>query len=155
RAPQTMTTIQSMRTQMNERLFCKPTVNHLMCLALLLLAIIPSQAEAETHGSACGVVSALQPFVDSHSLAGAVTLVATKDKVLDVEALGFADIAAGKAMRPDALFWIASESKPMTAAVFMMLVDEGKVSLGDAVEKYLPEFKGQMLVVEGDAEHVL
>jgi CubicO group peptidase (beta-lactamase class C family) len=36
-------------------------------------------------------------------------------------------------------------SKPMTAAAFMMLVDEGKIGLDDSVEKYLPEFRGQML----------
>ena len=48
-------------------------------------------------------------------------------------------------MRADALFWIASTSKPITVAAFMMLVDEGKINLDDPVEKYLPEFKGQMV----------
>ncbi len=105
--------------------------------------------------SASAIAAALQPFVDRHSLAGAVTLLATKDSVLTVQAVGFADIAAKKPMKEDALFWIASQSKAMTAAAVMMLVDEGKVSLADAVEKYLPEFKGQMVAVERDAEHVL
>jgi CubicO group peptidase (beta-lactamase class C family) len=82
-------------------------------------------------------------------------LVANKDAVLSLEAVGWSDIAAHTPMRADALFWIASQSKPMTAAAFMMLVDEGKVNLDDAVEKYLPEFKGQMLAVEQDAERVL
>jgi CubicO group peptidase (beta-lactamase class C family) len=58
-------------------------------------------------------------------------------------------------MRTDALFWIASQSKAMTAAALMLLVDEGRVNLDDPVEKYLPEFKGQMLAVEQDAEHIL
>jgi CubicO group peptidase (beta-lactamase class C family) len=98
---------------------------------------------------------AVQPFVDSNTLAGAVILVASKDRVLGLDAVGWADIAARKPMATDALFWIASQSKPMTAAAFMMLVDEGKVSLDDPVEKYLPEFKGQMLAVERDAEHTL
>ena len=101
------------------------------------------------------IISAVQPFVDSNTLAGAVMLVASKDKVLSLDAVGWADIAAHKMMQPDALFWIASESKPMTASAFMILVDEGKVNLNDPVEKYLPEFKGQMLAVERDAEHVL
>ena len=98
---------------------------------------------------------AVQPFVDTNTLAGAVMLVASKDKVLGLDAVGWSDTAARKPMATDALFWIASQSKPMTAAAFMMLVDEGKVSLNDPVEKYLPEFKGQMLAVERDAEHVL
>jgi CubicO group peptidase (beta-lactamase class C family) len=45
--------------------------------------------------------------------------------VLSLEAVGFADIAAHQPMRTDALFWIASLAKPMTAAALMMLVDEG------------------------------
>ena len=48
-------------------------------------------------------------------------------------------------MGPDDLFWIASMSKAMTASAVMMLVDEGKIGLDDPVEKYLPEFKGQMV----------
>src|SRR5690349_19158081 len=91
------------------------------------------------------VAAQLQPYVDSHTLAGAVTLVANKDKVLDLEAVGFMDVAAKKKMRTDCMFWIASQSKPITATALMILVDEGKVSLNDPVEKYLPEFKGQMV----------
>ena len=43
----------------------------------------------------------------------------------------------------------------MTATAMMMLVDEGKVNLDDPVEKYLPEFKGQMVIAEKDADHLL
>jgi CubicO group peptidase (beta-lactamase class C family) len=53
-------------------------------------------------------------------------------------------------MPPNAMFWIASTSKPMTATALMMLVDEGKVRLDDPVEKYLPEFHGQMVRVTAD-----
>jgi CubicO group peptidase (beta-lactamase class C family) len=85
----------------------------------------------------------LQPFVDAHILAGAVTLVATENKILDLEAVGFADLKTKTPMRTDDVFWIASMTKPMTATAVMMLVDEGKIRLNDPVEKYLPEFKGQ------------
>jgi len=54
-------------------------------------------------------------------------------------------------MPPDALFWVASVTKPMTATALMMLVDEGKVNLDDPVEKYLPEFKGQMVLAASDS----
>lgn len=101
------------------------------------------------------VTAALQPFVDRHALAGAVALVADKDKVLSTSTVGFADIATQKAMPPDAIFWIASQSKPITAAALMMLVDEGKVNVEDPVEKYLPEFRGQMVIAEQDENHVL
>ncbi len=101
------------------------------------------------------IAAALQPFVDSHALAGAVTLVASKDKVLSLDAVGYADIDAKKPMQVDNLFWIASMSKPMTATALMMLVDEGKVNVDDPVEKYLPEFHGQMLAVEQDDSHAV
>jgi CubicO group peptidase (beta-lactamase class C family) len=97
----------------------------------------------------------LQPAVDNHTLAGAVLLVADKDRTLAVETVGYADIAAKKPMQADNLFWIASQSKPITATALMILVDEGKVKLDDPVEKYLPEFKGLWLATERDAEHVL
>jgi CubicO group peptidase (beta-lactamase class C family) len=121
----------------------------------IALATILSWAQGATAQPTGSLGRALQPFVDDHSLAGAVVLVATRDQVLALEAVGWADVAAKQAMKTDALFWIASQSKPMTAAALMMLVDEGKVKLDDPVEKYLPEFKGQMVIVERDAEHVL
>lgn len=96
------------------------------------------------------ISAALQPFVDSHSLAGAVTLVASKDKVLSLEAIGSADIEAKKPMTTDAIFWIASMSKPITGTALMLLVDEGKVNVDDPVEKHLPEFRGQMVAVYQD-----
>ena len=102
-----------------------------------------------------GVAGSLQPFIDSGKLAGAVVLVADREKVLAVEAVGHADLAAKKPMRPDALFWIASQSKPITATALMMLVDEGKVHLDDPVEKYLPEFKEVWVAVERDSRHML
>jgi len=57
-------------------------------------------------------------------------------------------VAAKKPLKTDAVFWIASQSKPITATALMMLVDDGKVKLDDPVEKYLPEFKGQELEVD-------
>ena len=122
----------------------------LLTLFAGLVLSVPASAEAPASSAA-----ALQPFVDKHELAGAVALVADKDKVRSVEAVGFADIAGKRAMKPDALFWIASQSKAMTASAVMMLVDEGKIALDDPVEKYLPEFRGQMVVAEKDNDHTL
>ena len=58
-------------------------------------------------------------------------------------------------MAPDSLFWIASMTKPMTCTALMMLVDEGKVNVDEPVEKYLPEFEGQMTIAEQDDDHIL
>lgn len=113
-------------------------------------------AQAQTPSPPSGPLAAkLQPFVDSHTLAGAVLLVANRDEVLTLETVGYADLAARRPMPADAMFWIASMTKPMTATAVMMLVDEGKLNLDDPVEKYLPEFRGQMVAVERDDTHVL
>lgn len=83
----------------------------------------------------------LRRFVDNREIAGAVTLVATPDRIVHLDATGMADIGEGKPMRPDTIFWIASMTKPITAAAVLMLQDEGKLSIDDPVEKYLAEFK--------------
>ena len=121
-------------------------------LTLFFVLASSGRLFAEAPASAIAV---LQPFVEKGELAGAVALVTDKDKVLSVDAVGFADIAKGVKMKPDAMFWIASQSKPMTATAVMMVLDEGKIALNDPVEKYLPEFHGQMVVAERDNDHVL
>ncbi len=122
---------------------------------LLLAAFVATAANKSQPGAPDAIASALQPFLDNHTLAGAVTLVASDDKVLGIDTVGYADIAAKKPMRADSLFWIASMSKPITASALMMLVDSGQVNVDDPVEKYLPEFKDQWLAAEQDKEHVL
>jgi CubicO group peptidase (beta-lactamase class C family) len=125
------------------------------CLYALVFIFSVAARTAAAGDSGRAIIEAVEPFVRSQTLAGAVMLVANKEKVLSLDAVGWADVAAHKLMKTDALFWIASQSKAMTAAALMMLVDGGKVSLDDPVEKYLPEFKGQMVAVERDADHVL
>jgi CubicO group peptidase (beta-lactamase class C family) len=136
---------------MKPNLPCRARLIVLAVLAASPVPVLPVGAD-DSAAPSTAIVAALKPFVDSHSLAGAVTLVADKDKVLSLDAVGFADVAAKKPMRPDALFWIASQSKPITATALMMLVDEGKVHLDDPVAKYLPEFKGQWLAAYQDKD---
>jgi len=88
----------------------------------------------------------MQAFVDDKTIAGAVTLVARNGQVAALDAVGQADIANAKPMKPDTIFWIASMTKPITATAIMILRDEGKLAVDDPVEKYLPEFKNQWLI---------
>jgi CubicO group peptidase (beta-lactamase class C family) len=78
-----------------------------------------------------------------------------KSKTMTLEAVGYSDVDAGRKMHTDAIFWIASMTKPMTAACLMMLVDQGKVKLDDPVEKYLPEFKDLWVPAEKDSDHMV
>ncbi|HYG73389.1 MAG TPA: serine hydrolase domain-containing protein [Planctomycetota bacterium] len=123
-------------------------VRRMSLLLFVLLTFVSVRAE-ETSGSISAV---LQPYVDSGALAGAVTAVVTRDKVHPIERVGYADITSKTPMKADTLFWIASMSKPLTGAALMMLVDEGKISLDDPLEKYLPEFKNVSYIAESNKE---
>ena len=121
--------------------------------SFLTLCVSPSRAQSPAVAK--DVIASLKPFIEDHVLAGAVLLVASPGKILSLEAIGSADLAAQRPMKTDDLFWIASMSKPMTATALMMLVDEGKVKLDDPVEKYLRNFKGMMVIAQQDQDHML
>src|SRR5687768_16463130 len=87
-----------------------------------------------------GISAAMQEMVVKNEIAGAVTIVVAKDKILQLESTGFADVASKRPMTPETLFWIASMTKPVTGAAMLMLQDEGKLSVSGPVAKYLPEF---------------
>lgn len=87
-----------------------------------------------------GIDSAMQKMIHANEIAGAVTVVVNKDKTLHLETHGHADVASGRPMKPDTLFWIASMTKPVTATAVLMLQDEGKLNVNDPVSKYIPEF---------------
>src|ERR1700677_3723490 len=76
----------------------------------------------------------LRKAVDDHTVPGVSLLLAHKGEVIFKEAFGNLTV--------DQKALMASSSKPVTATVVMILVDQGKLTLDDPVEKYLPEFKG-------------
>src|SRR5690349_3961113 len=107
--------------------------------ALLLVALaINTTAAAESEPPASPeVTAAMQPYLDSHKLAGVVSLIADKTgKVHYKNLLGYADVEAKKPIREDNVFWIASMTKMFAGASIMMLADESKVSLDDPVAKF-------------------
>ena len=127
----------------------RPALLPLTCFTLALLAggCTPHSAvEPISLEDNNAVFSfALQELQEKNEFAGAVTMVVGPDRIIALEAFGLADIASGRPMRKDSLFWIASMTKPITAMGVLMLVEEGKLGLDDPVEKYLPSFKAQKL----------
>jgi CubicO group peptidase (beta-lactamase class C family) len=107
----------------------------ILCLVISPLAI----AMADTP-EIPAVTRSMASFVKSGEIAGAVTLVTGVDKPLHLSAVGMADIESKKPMTADAVFWIASMTKPVTATAVMMMQEAGKLSVGDPVSKYVPEF---------------
>ena len=86
--------------------------------------------------------------VEAGDISGAVTMVARRGRLVHFEAHGLMDIETKKPMTKDALFRLASSSKPITAAAILILMEEGKLKLTDPVAKYIPEFKNSKVAVE-------
>ena len=84
--------------------------------------------------------------VERNEIAGAVGLVVRDGKVAYFRGVGMRDREANAAMPTDAIFRIASMTKPVTSVAAMILVDDGKLSLDDPVAKYIPEFKDPKLL---------
>ena len=87
----------------------------------------------------------MEQFVKDGQISGAVTLVATKDRVVHLAAVGKADLATSRSMEPDAIFRVASMTKPITSTALMMLIEQGKLAVDDPVAKHIPAFAGQKL----------
>jgi CubicO group peptidase (beta-lactamase class C family) len=117
---------------MNPRIF--PT-----CLAFVA-ALCLSRSAFSDEPVLPGIGAAIQEMVAKKEIAGAVTIVETKEKLLHVESTGLADVASKRPITPETMFWIASMSKPVTGTAILMLQDEGKLRVSDPVAKYLPEF---------------
>ena len=90
----------------------------------------------------------IQRYIDAKDLAGAVTVVSRRGKVAHFEAQGLMDVERNTPMRKDAIFRMASMSKPVTGVAILMLLEEGKVRLNDPVSKFIPEFKDSKVAIE-------
>lgn len=78
--------------------------------------------------------------VEEGDVPGIVALVARHGKIVYHKAFGMADNQAGRALKKDDIFRIASQSKAITATAVMMLWEEGYFQLDDPIAKYIPEF---------------
>lgn len=94
------------------------------------------------------LTNVFQTDVDEGLIPGAVVLIARNGKIAYYQAFGFQDREKHVPMSTDAIFRIASMSKPITSVAVMMLVEEGKIQLFDPVSVYLPELKGLEVGVE-------
>ncbi|GHV48530.1 serine hydrolase [Bacteroidia bacterium] len=85
------------------------------------------------------ITSVLSKYVDNQDLAGIIAVVADGDSILSLDCLGYSDVENKKPMNPTTLFWIASQSKPVTSVAVMMLAEEGLLNLDEPIATYLPE----------------
>ncbi|MCY3965336.1 MAG: serine hydrolase [Acidobacteria bacterium] len=91
---------------------------------------------------------AMHGMVDGGKLAGVVTMVSRKGKVVHFDAYGKRDIENGVPIEKDTIFRIYSMTKPIVGVAMMTYYDEGRFALDDPVSKLIPEFKGLKVAKE-------
>ena len=140
-------------------------MKHLFLLILLLIISVAgsdgqiksvknSSVLAEGPAESVGISSERLARMDSlcassvknGSIPGIVSLVVRKGKIVLWKAYGMADSQAGRALKRDDIFRIASQSKAITSTAVMMLWEEGKIKLNDPISKFIPEFKNPQIL---------
>lgn len=128
----------------------QPIFRKRLCAGTLAaLVLFLSHASAQTRSvSKTGmdaeqlarIPAKMKSFVERGAIAGAVTLVARRGQVVSLEAVGYQDLENKNPMRTDTIFDTRSVTKPITAIGIMILMEEGRLTLNDPIEKYLPDY---------------
>jgi CubicO group peptidase (beta-lactamase class C family) len=90
-----------------------------------------------------------QAQFEKNAVTGAVVAIARDGKLATLQAMGTQDRAGKIPMKPDAIFWFASMTKPITSVAAMMLVEEGKLELTAPVARYIPAVADMRVGLEG------
>jgi methyl acetate hydrolase len=115
------------------------------------VAALAGTASAQNSTGSAALDSSLRGAVEHKDVPGVVALITDRERVLYQSAFGVADVATGRPLARDALFRIASMTKPVTSVALMQLVEQGRIGLDDPAEKYLPELKGVQVFESFDA----
>jgi methyl acetate hydrolase len=108
-------------------------------------------ASAQNSSASTALDASLRGAVEAKDVPGVVALITDRERVLYQNAFGVADVSTGRPLTTDALFRIASMTKPVTSLALMQLVEQGRVGLDDPAEKYLPELVGLKVFESFDA----
>jgi len=87
------------------------------------------------------ITEMMKRHIAAGEISGGVTLVARHGRIAHLDATGTTDIESKKPMTKDAVFRIASMTKPVTGVAIMMMMEEGRLRITDPVSKYIPAFK--------------
>lgn len=97
----------------------------------------------------------MNQFVDQGTIAGAVTLLTHRGRIVSVNAVGYQDLELKIPMDVRSIFQVRSMTKTVTATGIMILLEEGRLLLTDPVEKYVPEFRDPAVAVVREGERVV
>ncbi|PAU86492.1 serine hydrolase [Pseudomonas sp. WN033] len=126
-------------------------VKGFLCLAVALLLATSALAAPFDPQRLAMLDQALQAEVEQGRLAGIALLIERDGEQVYRREVGYQDLASQTPLAEDSLYKIFSLTKPVTAVAVLMLVEEGKLALDQAVEHYLPEFKDlQVAIADGE-----
>lgn len=123
----------------------KKTLILFFCICKFSFAQFITDATPESAGMSTErlkrIDAVVQDYVNKGWIPGATTLIIRNGKVVYQKEFGFSDVESKSAMKKDAIFRIASQTKAITSTAVMMLYEEGKFLLDDPISKYIPAFK--------------
>jgi methyl acetate hydrolase len=114
-------------------------------------AALAGTASAQNSPRSAALDTSLRGAVERRDVPGVVALITDRECVLYQSAFGVADVATERTLTTDALFRIASMTKPVTSLALMQLIEQGRLGLDDPAEKYLPELAGLKVFESFDA----
>src|SRR5687767_9624398 len=122
-------------------------MRHSRLLPIILLVAITGTVSAQRGSPVLAsdrlarIDQLLQRYVDENRLGGAVALVLRDGKPVYERAVGWSDKEAGRKMTPDTIFRIASQTKAITSAAVLTLVEEGRLGLMSPASEFIPAFE--------------
>jgi CubicO group peptidase (beta-lactamase class C family) len=128
----------------------RKTAGMLLATGVAVAALTETANGQNSPGSAA-LDASLRGAIERKEVPGVVALITDRDRVLYQSAFGVADVTTGRPLTADALFRIASMTKPVTSLALMQLVEQGRLGLDDPAEKYLPELAGLKVIESFDA----
>jgi methyl acetate hydrolase len=129
----------------------RKTAGVVITVGIVFAASLGTLRAQNSPGSAA-IDASLRDAVERKDVPGVVALITDRQRVLYQGAFGVADVSTGRALSADALFRIASMTKPVTSLALMQLVEQGRLGLDDPAEKYLPELAGLKVFESFDAK---
>jgi len=124
-------------------------------VCLFATGIFASQAvrpSGSAVGPAASIDRVLSDSVKRGDIPGIVAMVVDRRDILYQGAFGIADVGSGRPLAVDAIFRIASMTKPVTTVAAMQLVEQRRVSLDEPAEKYLPDLANLKVFQTFDAQ---
>src|SRR5712675_1088318 len=137
-----------------------PVLKRTLLAVLFALLLFPVLCRAQSLGLANPedvgfsrerldrIVGTLNADIAKGAIPGATLLIVQNGKIALYESFGWLDAATKTPMPKNAIFRIYSMSKPITSVAAMILVEQGKLFLGDPVQKYIPAFAETKVAVQ-------